>query len=89
MAARGIVKTRTRIEKMENLTEVFREMAEGKMLGRVVLDLQQAAMQEKAKVRTTGTAPDIWLEIKSWIMPKIYLDSTCAISRIQMKDNAT
>jgi len=40
MAARGIVKTRTRIEKMENLTEVFKEMSEGKMLGRVVLDLQ-------------------------------------------------
>lgn len=40
MAARGIVKTRLRIEKMENLTEVFREMSEGKMQGRVVLDLQ-------------------------------------------------
>jgi len=40
MAARGIVKTRTRIEKMENLTEVFKEMSEGKMLGRVILDLQ-------------------------------------------------
>ncbi|KAG9242405.1 alcohol dehydrogenase-like protein [Calycina marina] len=40
MAARGIVKTRTRIEKMENLTEVFKEMSEGKMQGRVVLDLR-------------------------------------------------
>jgi propanol-preferring alcohol dehydrogenase len=40
MAARGIVKTRLRIEKMENLTEVFKEMSEGKMQGRVVLDLQ-------------------------------------------------
>lgn len=40
MAARGIVKTRLRVEKMENLTEVFKEMSEGKMKGRVVLDLQ-------------------------------------------------
>jgi propanol-preferring alcohol dehydrogenase len=40
MAARGIVKTRLRTEKMENLTEVFKEMSEGKMQGRVVLDLQ-------------------------------------------------
>lgn len=40
MAARGIVKTRLRIEKMENLTEVFQEMSAGKMQGRVVLDLQ-------------------------------------------------
>ncbi len=40
MAARGIVKTRLRVEKMEKLTEVFKEMSEGKMQGRVVLDLQ-------------------------------------------------
>ncbi|PMD51847.1 alcohol dehydrogenase-like protein [Hyaloscypha bicolor E] len=40
MAARGVVKTRLRIEKMEKLTEVFQEMSEGKMQGRVVLDLQ-------------------------------------------------
>ena len=40
MASRGIVKTRTRIEKMENLTDIFKEMSEGKMMGRVVLDLQ-------------------------------------------------
>jgi len=40
MAARGIVKTHHRVEKMENLTAVFQEMSEGKMLGRVVLDLQ-------------------------------------------------
>jgi propanol-preferring alcohol dehydrogenase len=40
MAARGIVKTHLRIEKMEKLTEVFQEMSEGKMQGRVVLDLQ-------------------------------------------------
>ncbi|EDO02318.1 hypothetical protein SS1G_04794 [Sclerotinia sclerotiorum 1980 UF-70] len=39
MAARGIIKTRIRMEKMENLTEVFKEMSEGKMQGRVVLDL--------------------------------------------------
>ena len=40
MAARGIVKTRLRTEPMEKLTEVFQEMSEGKMQGRVVLDLQ-------------------------------------------------
>ena len=40
MAARGIVKTRLKTEKMENLTEVFQAMSEGKMQGRVVLDLQ-------------------------------------------------
>lgn len=40
MASRGIVKTRLRVEKMENLTEVFQEMSDGKMKGRVVLDLQ-------------------------------------------------
>jgi len=40
MAARGIVKTRLRTEKMENLTAVFEEMSAGKMLGRVVLDLE-------------------------------------------------
>ncbi|CAL3963020.1 unnamed protein product, partial [Diplocarpon coronariae] len=40
MAARGIVKTRLRTERMEKLTEVFQEMSEGKMQGRVVIDLQ-------------------------------------------------
>ncbi|EPE32390.1 GroES-like protein [Glarea lozoyensis ATCC 20868] len=40
MAARGIIKTHLRVEKMEKLTEVFQEMSEGKMQGRVVLDLQ-------------------------------------------------
>lgn len=40
MAARGIVKTHYRTEKMEKLTDVFQEMSEGKMQGRVVLDLQ-------------------------------------------------
>jgi propanol-preferring alcohol dehydrogenase len=38
-AARGVVKAEVRVEKMERLTEVFREMAEGKLKGRVVLDL--------------------------------------------------
>ncbi len=40
LAARGIVKTHYRIEKMEKLTEVFKEMADGKMYGRVVLNLE-------------------------------------------------
>lgn len=40
LAARGIVKTYYKIEKMENLTEVFKEMADGRMHGRVVLDLE-------------------------------------------------
>ncbi|KAH8815199.1 alcohol dehydrogenase-like protein [Xylogone sp. PMI_703] len=40
MAARGIVKTRSRLEKMDKLTEVFQEMSDGKMQGRVVLDLE-------------------------------------------------
>lgn len=39
MAARGIIKTRIRMEKMENLTEIFKELAEGEMQGRIVLDL--------------------------------------------------
>lgn len=38
-AARGIVKTHYRLEKMERLDDVFREMDEGKLKGRVVLDL--------------------------------------------------
>jgi propanol-preferring alcohol dehydrogenase len=38
-AVRGIVKTHFRTEKMEKLTEIFREMDEGKLQGRVVLDL--------------------------------------------------
>jgi propanol-preferring alcohol dehydrogenase len=40
MAARGLVKTHYRLEKMEKLTEVFQEMSELKMQGRVVLDLE-------------------------------------------------
>jgi alcohol dehydrogenase, propanol-preferring len=39
MAARGIVKTHYKIEKMDKLTEIFKEMSELKMQGRVVLDL--------------------------------------------------
>ncbi|PSS23096.1 hypothetical protein M430DRAFT_64761 [Amorphotheca resinae ATCC 22711] len=40
MAARGIVKTHLKVRKLEELTDVFHEMSEGKMQGRVVLDLQ-------------------------------------------------
>ncbi|KAI9717302.1 MAG: hypothetical protein M1812_004829 [Candelaria pacifica] len=39
-AARGIVKTHYRVEKMEKLSEVFQEMESGNLQGRVVLDLQ-------------------------------------------------
>lgn len=39
-AARGIVKTHYRTEKMDKLTEIFEQMNEGKLKGRVVLDLQ-------------------------------------------------
>ncbi len=38
-AARGIVKTHYRTEKMDKLTDVFNEMHEGKLQGRVVIDL--------------------------------------------------
>ncbi|KAJ4297583.1 hypothetical protein N0V90_005476 [Kalmusia sp. IMI 367209] len=38
-AARGVVKTHFRLEKLEKLTEVFKEMDEQKLKGRVVLDL--------------------------------------------------
>lgn len=38
-AARGVIKAHFRVEKMEALTEVFKEMEEGKLQGRVVLDL--------------------------------------------------
>jgi propanol-preferring alcohol dehydrogenase len=38
-AARGIVKTHFRVEKMEALTGVFEEMHKGELKGRVVLDL--------------------------------------------------
>lgn len=39
-AARGIIKTRFRVEKMDKLTEIFEEMDKQKLQGRVVLDLQ-------------------------------------------------
>ncbi|PKX90808.1 zinc-dependent alcohol dehydrogenase [Aspergillus novofumigatus IBT 16806] len=38
-AARGVLKAHVRTEKLENLTSVFQEMGEGKLQGRVVLDL--------------------------------------------------
>ncbi|KAJ5342412.1 hypothetical protein N7541_011536 [Penicillium brevicompactum] len=38
-AARGIIKAHYRVEKMDALTEVFKEMYEGRVQGRVVLDL--------------------------------------------------
>nr|CAA88034.1 alcohol dehydrogenase II [Aspergillus nidulans]prf//2210267A alcohol dehydrogenase II [Aspergillus nidulans] len=38
-AARGVIKAHFREEKMEALTEIFKEMEEGKLQGRVVLDL--------------------------------------------------
>lgn len=40
LAARGIIKTHFRTEKMENLTDVFEQMSKGELTGRVVLDLQ-------------------------------------------------
>ncbi|KAI9374356.1 alcohol dehydrogenase 2 [Aspergillus egyptiacus] len=38
-ASRGVIKTHFRTEKMEALTDVFKEMDSGKLQGRVVLDL--------------------------------------------------
>jgi len=38
-AARGVVETHFRVEKMDKLTDVFQEMFDGKLKGRVVLDL--------------------------------------------------
>lgn len=40
LAARGIITTHFRTEKLENLTEVFEQMKKGELNGRVVLDLQ-------------------------------------------------
>lgn len=40
LAARGIIKTHFRTEKLENLTQIFEQIKEGKLQGRVVLDLQ-------------------------------------------------
>ncbi|KAA6416085.1 MAG: alcohol dehydrogenase II [Lasallia pustulata] len=39
-AARGVVKTHSTRVKMDKLTEVFEQMKEGSLIGRVVLDLQ-------------------------------------------------
>lgn len=39
-AKRGVIKSHYRLEKMDNLTNVFQEMSEGKLMGRVVLDLE-------------------------------------------------
>jgi len=39
LAARGLIKTHFRVEKMDKLTEVFQEMERGELKGRVVLDL--------------------------------------------------
>jgi len=41
MAARGVVKTHFTTEPMSNLTDIFQRMHDGKLQGRVVLDLQQ------------------------------------------------
>lgn len=38
-AARGVIKSHYRTEKMEALTSVFQEMEDGKLQGRVILDL--------------------------------------------------
>lgn len=40
MAARGIVKMHYEVKKMEDLEETFKQMEQGKLMGRVVLDLQ-------------------------------------------------
>lgn len=40
LAARGVIKSHFRVEKMENLTDVFAQMHKGEVAGRVVLDLQ-------------------------------------------------
>lgn len=40
LAARGLVETRVRVEKLDMLTEVFREMEGGGLQGRVVIDLE-------------------------------------------------
>ncbi|CAP95799.1 hypothetical protein E8E15_010725 [Penicillium rubens] len=40
-AARGIIKVHYRMEKMDALTDVFKEIEEGKLQGRVVLDLSE------------------------------------------------
>lgn len=40
MAARGVVKTHYKLAKMDELTDIFKQMEEGQIQGRVVLDLQ-------------------------------------------------
>ncbi|OBT70012.1 hypothetical protein VE03_00501 [Pseudogymnoascus sp. 23342-1-I1] len=40
LAARGLVETHLRVEKLDRLTEVFKEMEGGKLQGRVVIDLE-------------------------------------------------
>jgi len=40
LAARGVIKTHYRTEKMDKLTSIFEEMGRGELKGRVVLDLQ-------------------------------------------------
>jgi len=40
LAKRGLIKTHYKTEKLENLTQVFEDMSQGKMMGRVVLDLE-------------------------------------------------
>ncbi|EXJ80981.1 alcohol dehydrogenase [Capronia epimyces CBS 606.96] len=40
MAARGVVKTRVKLERLENATEVFKLMEKNALQGRVVFDLQ-------------------------------------------------
>ncbi|QDS73799.1 hypothetical protein FKW77_005879 [Venturia effusa] len=40
LASRGLVKTHYRVEKMDKLTEIFKDMEECKLQGRVVLDLE-------------------------------------------------
>lgn len=40
LAARGLIKTHFRTEKLDNLTEVFEQMHKGELQGRVVIDLQ-------------------------------------------------
>lgn len=39
MAARGIIKTHYVKDKLENLTQIFQDMHDGKLSGRVVLEL--------------------------------------------------
>lgn len=39
-AARGIVKSHYRVEKSDKLTDVFQEMKDGTLIGRVVIDLE-------------------------------------------------